>query len=341
MSQFQANVVKSVLKCQCIHQNLQNRRGPENINVYQRHMVFLSYNLETQLINLKDVPIKILNQAEEEDGENGLLCTKCNFKVDESPKMQNLMYDHILAQHLNAYQCPHCNERKTGSYVNFRAHVWKCQQGPDVYKVTCDICGKTLCDQRTLQDHKWKLHMTEEEKKEALASGLVKKAPVLISSKGMEKKFQCEQCGKSFAFKASLQDHEITHQDRDSREQFICPKCGKSFLKAGYEYHSKYSVTCGEDDNGGRKETCEKCGKNFKNKFLLRKHVKEMHIKVELMGDGKPFVCATCGKAFGRKASLRKHENTHTGEKPWVCGRCGAAFGIKFSLARHEKSCEK
>jgi len=260
---------------------------------------------------------------------------KCDFKIAECPKIENLMYDHVLSKHLNAYQCPHCEKKELKSYDRFRTHVWNCQR-VGISQVTCEICGKALCNQRALQNHKWRVHWTEEERNEALNKGLVK-AHSVKSKKGAEKRFQCEICGKGFAFQRILVEHEKIHKERDSREQIICPKCGKSFLNAGYVYHLKYSVSCGEDNPNVKKETCGMCGKGFSTMYALRRHEREMHKE----GDPKPWICEICGKGFRKKMTLKMHEMTHTGERPWRCGGCGKGFSREFNMKRHEKTCGK
>jgi len=292
--------------------------------------------MKTQLITLSDIPIKILCQSEEENGESGLLCVKCDFKVAECPKMQTKMYDHVLSKHLKAYQCPHCKDNRFGRYEYYRMHLWRCRQQPDVFKVDCEICGRTLSDPRALRNHKW-THMNEEERKEALESGLMKKDPNRKSTIGEGKTFQCEQCGKGFGSRKYLKRHEDTHQDKGSRERVMCPKCGKSFLGEGYRYHVKYNEICGEDEYSKRTETCGKCGKVLKNRMLLKRHLKDMHAEVDL----KPWICEICGKGFRKKMALKMHETKHTGEKRWNCGRCGKAFSRQNNMKRHEKTCGK
>ncbi len=230
MSPFKRNLVESILKCQCVHESHQKRKGLEKLNVFQQHMVHLCYNVETQLINLKNASIKIICQTEDKTEENGLLCTKCNFKISQCPKMEKLMYEHVLSKHLNAYQCPHSEKTEHENYHKYYMHIKKCKW-VGISKVDCDICGKSSCDSRTLQNHKW-THMNDQEKKEALETGLVKKYP-RNKFENKEQLFRCEQCVKSFSTKHTLQKHRNTHKERNSREQFICPKCGRSFLNTG------------------------------------------------------------------------------------------------------------
>ena len=50
---------------------------------------------------------------------------------------------------------------------------------------------------------------------------------------------------------------------------------------------------------------CSICGKSFKLKNTLKRHVDSVH-------EGKKFKCDICGKDFNRKGSIAKHKlNAH------------------------------
>gem|GEM_PF-4834878 len=49
-------------------------------------------------------------------------------------------------------------------------------------------------------------------------------------------------------------------------------------------------------------------------------------------------VCATCGKAFKKKGNLNRHIKTvHEKQKPFKCEHCGRTFGQKEHLNKHIK----
>jgi len=57
-------------------------------------------------------------------------------------------------------------------------------------------------------------------------------------------------------------------------------------------------------------------------------------------GDGstefrRKFHCSHCGKSFKTKSHLQRHILTHTGEKPYHCNRCGSKFNQSSSLRNH------
>jgi len=49
----------------------------------------------------------------------------------------------------------------------------------------------------------------------------------------------------------------------------------------------------------------------------------------------RKFHCSHCGKSFKTKSHLQRHILTHTGEKPYHCNRCGAKFNQSSSLRNH------
>lgn len=49
----------------------------------------------------------------------------------------------------------------------------------------------------------------------------------------------------------------------------------------------------------------------------------------------RKFHCSHCGKSFKTKSHLQRHILTHTGEKPYVCNKCGSKFNQSSSLRNH------
>lgn len=60
--------------------------------------------------------------------------------------------------------------------------------------------------------------------------------------------------------------------------------------------------------------------------------------KARLTTDGdirRKFSCCHCGKSFKTKSHLQRHILTHTGEKPYHCNRCDCRFNQSSSLRNH------
>ena len=107
-------------------------------------------------------------------------------------------------------------------------------------------------------------------------------------------KFTCESCGDSFPFKSQLKDHRVKHlTDRG---------------------HSCFS---------------KDCGRSFKNKSSLIRHLKEH--------DGKNYPCPEDGCPYSSniKRNLKAHMIKHTDIHPYSCLHCGQAFKHHTQMARH------
>ncbi|XP_012995773.2 zinc finger protein 85-like isoform X2 [Esox lucius] len=102
----------------------------------------------------------------------------------------------------------------------------------------------------------------------------------------------------------------------------VCPFCGKTFKQKNHL--SRHLII----HTGKKPFSCSNCQKSFNRKETLTRH--------ELIHTGeKSFCCADCGKRFNRKKRLTMHILTHRGEKPFNCGDCGKSFYSKQTLTRH------
>ncbi|XP_053461604.1 zinc finger protein 548 isoform X1 [Nycticebus coucang] len=132
---------------------------------------------------------------------------------------------------------------------------------------------------------------------------------------------KCSACGKSFAFKHALIEHQKIHR----RERpYECNKCGK-FFRYGANFMKHQTVHSGE-----RTYECRECGKSFMYNYRLLRH-KRVHT-----GE-RPYECDICGKFFRYSSTFVRHQRVHTGERPYECRECGKFFMDSSTLIKHQR----
>ncbi|XP_045506032.1 zinc finger protein 652-A-like isoform X9 [Colias croceus] len=161
--------------------------------------------------------------------------------------------------------------------------------------------------------------------------------------------FTCEECGKSYPTKTSLQHHiNFTHISAAR----ICRRCKQTFgsLEAKREHVEKnskcWSYHCSmclqrfmkwsekEEHlvkvHGQVKRTysCPECALKFDTRYTYKNHFVTTHAAL-------CFVCSFCGKKFSTKRLLEQHLVVHTGVKLFDCTVCFKSFPRKANLSQH------
>ncbi|XP_052807532.1 uncharacterized protein LOC128236602 isoform X2 [Mya arenaria] len=162
-----------------------------------------------------------------------------------------------------------------------------------------------------------------------------KKEPVAIGLKASElqlEKLKCPKCDFQCYYEQQYQDHIGTHGDlvhhckccnyvSFSKQELVShfkkvhPRCICSFcdFMADQAYIIKRHMMR-HTQEGCR---CDICGKVYKDTYVMKMHVKMVHMPAEVL-----YECNTCSKKFSRKAHLKRHLRIHEPEKPYKCPHC-------------------
>ena len=142
-------------------------------------------------------------------------------------------------------------------------------------ELKCASCEKSFLTEHALNCHKLTVHEGHKDGKCALCGKKVtisnlKKHVQRVHENSDKKDFCCEECGKSFKWLQTLNNHILSvHEGKNDHK---CEVCGKNFFliqnmtKHVREVHGKI-----------KDYTCDSCGKSFFTNVQLKNHVKVTH----------------------------------------------------------------
>lgn len=140
-----------------------------------------------------------------------------------------------------------------------------------------------------------------------------------------EKRFTCSLCSYKTARTDRINDHmkSVHSQSQPDGKDFKCPKCPKSFKLQRYLTDHMNSA-CSDTQH-----VCKYCGFTTKYRNSLSNHVKNRHERDERVS----LDCQKCGKNYRSKGALKKHVDTICGKTPSLrCEHCEYKTYYKYPL---------
>ena len=167
----------------------------------------------------------------------------------------------------------------------------------------CQICHKLFKKRAGMKKHAQQIHCKT---KALLYCQYCAKAFTNVSNRNRHqsivhmgyKKFSCDVCCEIFSQKWLLEGHKRQHHGIGSKSECIC---GKKFsFHCNFLSHQRICPAIhGENQI---RLTCETCGKTYKSKTSLGRHIKYDHLNEAAI------ICEICGENFTRPSSLTRHK---------------------------------
>lgn len=135
----------------------------------------------------------------------------------------------------------------------------------------------------------------------------------------------CDQCGKVFKYKSSMNIHMKIHALGISPD-LICKLCN-------IQYVSENSIivhTLQFHSNEKPQFACPKCSKPFYFEHNMKLHLRNLHAK-------EPVQCRDkdCTKIFANKIQMARHYQKSHKDNTNLCNQCGESFSSSLRLQSH------
>ena len=130
--------------------------------------------------------------------------------------------------------------------------------------------------------------------------------------------FSCDYCDLKFKFNRSLKSHLAAAHGRDTKTEEVNRDAGKAQARdrSEDEYH------------------CETCGKRFKQKTHLTRHVESLHLGIK-------YPCKLCDYRASQISNLVTHTETVHEKKLYTCKLCPFEARTRFSVRVHAREVHK
>ncbi|KNC32011.1 Transcription factor grauzone [Lucilia cuprina] len=257
------------------------------------------------------------------DNEHKLECCICNVTLEDFRAVKQ----HYRNEH-NTKGYTMCCGKKYFKRCLLIDHL-RVHKDPNYFK--CTECAKVFATRRGLEMH-LEIHQTRERKFNCDECGKsyfklhVFERHKLSHVPESERHYNCSQCDKKFASDYLRRQHEdLTHEKKYDK---ICDICGKSF-------RHRFSFARHMEEHDGTTPTlvsCEICGAKLTNKYGLRRHMKMRHLEENMQEQ----ICPYCSRVSPNLNAHRMHiKYNHTMQRKHACHLCEKAFRRPLELKEH------
>ena len=233
-------------------------------------------------------------------GEKPFTCKEKN--CDYTAVSKDSIKKHAERAHgkMKLLSCNLCDKKFT-YYSHKKAHLLRHY---NLKPFKCDICDRSFYMKRHLTDH---LRMHEG-----------------------NAKYKCDKCNVAYILPDSLRKHNDLHLS----SPIECHICKEVFWVTGrFNKHMlKHRREFNDKEKGVKPYKCESCGKGFKAKRFLSRHISAGCRKSK---KNETQVCSECELVLPSEAALKKHFRMFHNLREYSCFVCADAFKRIRHLFEH------
>lgn len=161
--------------------------------------------------------------------------------------------------------------------------------------------------------------------------------------------YPCDLCPKFYGGVSHLWKH--TNRSHKNHPDITCTHCGKTSASRiqlrGHINKNHKEILLGHMVNDGADPdptnlNCQRCGKEFKIRSMVRRHERSCLLKDAFDPDPTNLNCQKCGKYYPIRSLVRRHERICLNPKEplsLACKVCGKEFPKRSYCRRHERTC--
>ena len=233
-------------------------------------------------------------------------CSLCSKTLAHKWSLHQHMRRHVGGEQS---KCPYCPFKADGS-KDLKRHL-KLHFADEKYK--CSECTASFTHRRGQRKHLESVHKKDPGPLEPLV-------------------YKCSKCEHKYKCKASLQRHELTH---DQIKNFQCIICVAKFYS---RTHLKRHMS--QHGDGSGQFLCTICNADFKTHQVWSQHNVKWH-GLNTSYQAQTYKCKYCiheAQGTSKRHSIIKHQKLHmTASDKHFCKPCKAKFSSNYALSKHNK----